>query len=86
MKNENKTEDMIEILDVLHKYVPLCRGQSQAVFLGGDQLTCERIRGAQMARLQSPHPMQRFEGLTAKIEDWHSLQASYQVSNIIHKI
>ena len=39
MKNENKTEDMIKILDVLHKYVPLCRGQLQAVFLGGDQLT-----------------------------------------------
>ena len=27
MKNECKTEDMIEILDVLHKYAPLYRGQ-----------------------------------------------------------
>ena len=25
MKNASKTEDMIEILDVLHKYVHLCR-------------------------------------------------------------
>ena len=47
-----------------------------------DGVIGERIRGAQMARLQSPDPTQRFEGLTAKIEDWHSLQAYYQVSNI----
>ena len=69
MKNESKTEDMTKIRDVLHKCAPLCRGQLQAVFLGGDQPTCEGIRGAQMARLQSPDPKQRFEGLTAKIED-----------------
>ena len=77
-------EEMIEILDVLHKYVPLRKGELKAVFLGGDQLACERIQGAQMARLQSPDPTQRLEGLIAKIEDWHSLQAFYQVMKNVH--
>lgn len=66
------------------KYVPLRGGELKAVILGGDQLACERIQGAQMARLQSPDPTQRLEGLTAKIEDWHSLQAFYQVMKNVH--
>ena len=84
MKNERKTKEMIEILDVLHKYVPLRGGELKAVILGGDQLACERIRGAPMARLQSPDPTQRLEDLTAKIKDWHSLQAFYQVMKNMH--
>lgn len=81
LKNENVTEDMIEILETLHKYVPQCgsAGGLKPVFLGGDQLTCERIRGAKLARLQAPQPSQRLEGLSAKVEDWHALQAYYQV-------
>ena len=49
------------------------------VFLGGDQLTCERVRSAKMARLQTPDAVQRLEGLLPKVEDWHALQAFYQV-------
>ena len=74
LKNENVTEDMIEILETLHKYVPQ-RGSADGlkpVFVGGDQLTCERIRGAKMARLQAPKPSQRLEGLIAKVEAAHT--------------
>lgn len=46
LRNENKTEDMIEILEELHQYVPVHDGENGSVFIGGDQLTCEQIRGA----------------------------------------
>ena len=78
-KNENKTEEMIEIMETLHKYVPRSENGLKEVFLGGDQLTCERVRSAKMACLQAPDAVQRLEGLLPKVEDWHALQAFYQV-------
>ena len=79
LKNENKTEEMIKILETLHKYVPRSENGLKEVFLGGDQLTCERVRGAKMARLQAQDAAQRLEGLLPKVEDWHALQAFYHV-------
>ena len=78
-KNENKTEEMIEIMETLHKYVPRSENGLKEVFLGGDQLTCEGVRSAKMACLQAPDAVQRLEGLLPKVEDWHALQAFYQV-------
>lgn len=49
------------------------------MFLVGDQLTCDRVRGARMAHLQVSDPTQGLEGLSEKVEDWHALQAYYQV-------
>ena len=79
LRNENRTEDMIEILEEVHQYVPELDGGHRTVFIGGDQLTCERIRGAKKARLQSTTSKERLEGITEKVEDWHALQAYYQV-------
>lgn len=79
LKNENTTEDMIDILEEVQQYVPARDGVLRSVFVGGDQLTCERIRGAKKARLQSTTPKGRLEGLNEKVEDWHALQAYYQV-------
>ena len=79
LKNENLTADMIDILVELHKYVPKEDNALKTVFLGGDQLTCERIRNAQKARMQAEEPTERLEGFTEKVEDWHALQAYYQV-------
>ena len=79
LKNENKTEDMIEILDSAEKYVPKRDGKYEHIFLGGDQLTCERIQGAKKARCQSTTARDGLEGLSEKVEDWHALQAYYQV-------
>ena len=39
--------------------------------LGGDQLTCERIRAAHMARLDSDSPEERLEGLFDVVEDFN---------------
>ncbi|XP_069103689.1 LOW QUALITY PROTEIN: uncharacterized protein [Argopecten irradians] len=84
LKNENKTNDMIEILQHLQQYVPGVRPEvegihereernpkMQAIPVGGDQLTCERIRGAHMARLDGDTPEERLEGLITMVEDFH---------------
>ena len=84
LRNENRTEDMIEILEEVHQYVPELDGGHRTVFIGGDQLTCERIRGAKNARLQSTTSKERLEGITEKVEDWHALQAYYQVGAYMH--
>lgn len=39
--------------------------------VGGDQLTCERIRGAHMARLDGDTAEERLEGLFTIVEDFH---------------
>ena len=78
-KNENKTEEMIEIMETLHKYVPRSESGLKEVFLGGDQLTCGRVQSAKMAHPQAPDAVQRLEGLLPKVEGWHALQAFYQV-------
>ena len=52
--------------------------ESIKVFLGGNQLTCERIRRGQKAHLQS-RERKKLQQFIAKIEEWHVLQAYYQV-------
>lgn len=42
------------------------------IFLGGDQLTVARVRGAQAMRASHDRPADRLEGITAVVEDWHS--------------
>ena len=79
LKNENKTEDMIEILEHAQQYVPTHEGRLHKIFFGEDQLTCERIRGARNACRQSTTPKGQLKGLHEKVEDWHALQAYYQV-------
>ena len=59
-------------------------GVLSSVFIDGDQLTCERIRGAKKACCQATTSVERFDGLTEKVEDWHALQAYYQVRMHIH--
>ena len=39
---------------------------------GGDQLTVARIRGSQRIRSNSEVDIERLEGFTAMIEDWHA--------------
>ena len=64
MKNENVTEDMIDILSLLQKYVPtihqnaydeisqseVCDDLIHAILLGGDQLTRKRAESAKEGR------------------------------------
>ena len=88
MKNENKTDEMVDILNDLQKYVPSERSTKEFLIapgkvfslqldhfshvLLGDQLIVARIRGAQRIRRNSCNGQDRFEGLVPVVEDWHA--------------
>ena len=88
-KNENKNEEMIDILQELHdKYVPIHSYKKddveikeilEKVYFGGDQLTEERSRNAAIARSDGDDPYERLEGVVPKVEDWHCIRILYQV-------
>ena len=50
------------------------------ILLGGDQLTCARVRGGQRIRENSCTGRARLEGLVPVIEDWHAKVCLMQVS------
>jgi L1 cell adhesion molecule like protein len=97
MKNENRTDDMVEILSYLHQYVPMQSEMTVVnvpeieereeiqfeslhhILIGGDQLTSERIRGAQSVRKNSVHAAGRLEGFIPVTEDWHAKVCYLQV-------
>ena len=82
-ESEQEMEGMIEILDRLQQYVPKKgNGDPVEIFFTGDQLTCERFRGAKRARIQSEDAFERFAGMTEMPGDWHALVTFYQVSYI----
>ena len=67
---------MIDIVGHVHQYVPMKDG----VFFGGDQLTVERCRSAQNAKIQSVNPKDRLQGLIPKAENWHARVRFLQVN------
>ena len=97
MKNENKTDEMVDILTNLQQYVPRVEcntvvslpttGDCEEIvsetlhhlLIGGDQLTSERVRGAQMVRRNSTHALGRLEGFIPVSEDWHAKVCLLQV-------
>ena len=89
LKNENKTEEMVEILEELHKqYVPISGSTKETksvkivekVLFGGDQLTEERAKNG---RSDGDSEYERLEGLIPKVEDWHTKRILYQVLQCI---
>ena len=87
MKNENKTDEIVDILTHLQQYVPKVESHTVVkvpntekhevmvterlhhLLIGGDQLTAERVRGAQSMRQNSTHAMGRLEGYIPVSED-----------------
>ena len=83
-KDENVTEQMIDIIQHLQKYVPKTgSGIMMPLLLGGDQLSVERGESAQRARMDSVTPDDKLEGFLWKSEDWHGHIISLQVSSFI---
>ena len=83
-KDENVTEQMIDIIQHLQKYVPkTVSGIMMLLLLGGDQLSVERGESAQRAKMDSVTPDDRLEGFLWKSEDWHGHIISLQVSSFI---
>ena len=90
MKNENKKDDMVDIMTHLHQYVPTLKYSEHVpipnseesinvqkavfhnIFIGGDQLTAARARGAKKLRVNSVSPVVRLDGLDPCAEDWHT--------------
>ena len=74
---------MVEILEALHKYVPTSEPEKHvhAVAFGGDQLTVERCRGVQHARINSDNEVAALEGLYPFVSDWHAEVVLLQVKH-----
>ena len=79
MKSEQKGEDMVDILAHVHKYIPRFRNGYYPVFFDGDQVTRERITGAQDAKLQPDEELRRLRGVNPQSADWHAQVSFYQV-------
>ena len=85
-KNEQYEEDMIDILQRLHPYVPGHSDDDDAnkkpikVLSGGDYLTFERHKEAQSAMQDARTPSARLEGLIPKTEDFHTQAEWVKVS------
>ena len=77
-KNEACHVDMLEIM----KTQQMLLGQdfNDRVISGGDQLTCERQRCAQLHVMDSDTPAERLELLEPAEEDWHGLMNFFQVN------
>ena len=92
-KNENDSDDLIDIMLELHKYVPvkkctLVDGNSQrdvsgdvchAILIGGDQLTRKRMEGVIDMRRNSKTPITSLRGLVPVCEDWNAKGISLEV-------
>ena len=78
---------MVDILETLQeKYVPMVQNGGESVpadtvFFGGDQLTEERARNIQKARMDGDTTQERLEGVWPKNEDWHGIRIAYQVTS-----
>ena len=80
MKSEQRGEEMVDILQHIHQYVPRsASGEYYPIFFDGDQLTRERASGAQDTKLQSDKEAQKLRGVFPVAADWHTLVVFYQV-------
>lgn len=84
-KDENITEEMIDIVQHLQQYVSRRKdGKLIPILLGGDALSVERGEGVNRARMDAINQLDRLEGCVWKSEDWHAHVISLQV-NIRYK-
>lgn len=77
-KSENKSEDMITILEHIHdNYISHSQGEDPKVIkkkvFGGDVLTNERAYSAQLAMLNSPNDVDRLKGVIHRPEGFHRI-------------
>ena len=76
-RNEVKNEEMIEILQHLHRYVPAVSANGENSHLlqigfAGDQLTAARARQAIDSRVNSKDPFEALRGFVPFACDWHA--------------
>ena len=61
--NENKTDELIQILEQYNNYIPAVNGEVQQVCFGGDQLTASRAQQAQQVRVNSSDRVSALRGI-----------------------
>ena len=94
-KNENKLDEMVDIMDHLNQYVPTEVTHTTApkrmqidtmhkVLVGGDQLTVARMKGAKSMREDSQHDAGRLDGFIPVVEDWHTKVCLLEVRLFMH--
>ena len=78
-KNEQFNDQMVDICQFLHKYVPGHEDNEDQslqiplkVLSGGDYLTFERHKSAQSSMANGRTPSSRLEGLVPKMEEFHN--------------
>lgn len=79
-KDENFTQQMIDIIAHLQQYVPKTDSDKMIpILLGGDALSGERGEATERARLDAITPEDSLDGFLWKSEDWHGHVISLQV-------
>ena len=74
------TSEKKVVVPVSSEEVAVVNDSFHKILLGGDQLTVARIRSSQRIVKNSERGLERLEGLTAVVEDWHVKQCLMQVS------
>ena len=72
-KNEAKHSDMIDIMNIMHKYLGEEFTSKKKVLSGGDQLTCERQVCAQRHMMDGNNSRDRLAFQEPVCKDWHCL-------------
>ena len=86
-KNENKKEEMIEILKHMQQYIPKNEYDiMKMAIMAGDQLTAERIRNVQLIRATSDSEMEKLQGFLPIHADWHAEVTYLKVYIIIDSV
>lgn len=86
-KNENANEDMIEILQQFHTYLPHANnGGIDGQLFSGDQLTIERAVNIISSVANGLTPKDRFIGINLQLGDWHAAVKLLSVSKTILKL
>ena len=87
-KNENLTEDMIEILRHFQAYLPYTTVDDKKIFLNqlcsGDQLSVERAVNAIHSVANGYTAEDRLEGFNMQLGDWHTGVKILEVINYIN--
>lgn len=73
MKNETKNADMLDIMQSMQGYLGTNFPPNQKVLSGGDQLTCERQRGAKRHVMDGNTTSDRLDEFEPQTEDWHAM-------------
>ena len=71
-KDESKTSDMIDIMEVYQKYLPMNPDGSPVILpLHGDGLSCERGNDAQNGCVNCKSDWKQLQGFHMSVQEWH---------------